>query len=94
MSRSKAETAGVGSCDQVPDEVHWVKTVGAPVPNDPRDGEVHQFFGPLPRHFDLEPQDGSDAPDAHYVRSDVPPDTDGEGRTVWIYEYRARDAEC
>ena len=70
-------------------DIHWIRTVGAPSPGDPRDGELHQFSGALPEHFDLEPwDDASQTGDAHYVRSTDPPVTDDEGRTVWIFEYK------
>jgi hypothetical protein len=75
------------------DDSHWVRTVGAPGPDDPRDGELHQLFGPLPDHFDLEPWD--DDPDdestegyVRYFKSDRAPLEDDEGRTVWLYEFR------
>ncbi len=74
------------------DEAHWVRTVGAPRQGDPRDGELHQLFGPLPDFFDLEPCDEQDESAEDYVRyfrSDASsPITDAEGRTVWIYESR------
>ena len=75
------------------DEIHWVRTVGAPEPDDPRNGELHQLLGALPDQFDLEPWD--DDPDdesaegyATYFRSDAPPFEDDEGRTIWLYEFR------
>ena len=53
----------------VPDESFWIRTVGAPIAGDPRDGELHQVFGgTLPPTFDLEPwDDDPDAEDARYV---------------------------
>jgi hypothetical protein len=67
----------------------WGRTVGAPAPGDPRDGELHQFLGPLPTAFDLEPwDDDTDGTDAHYVREDGPPSIEDDGRTVWRYIYR------
>lgn len=71
--------------------VHWVRTVGAPRPGDPRDGEVHQLFGTLPDAFDLEPWDGdSDGVDAHYVQDQTSPPVEEDGRTVWQYIYAPR----
>ena len=75
------------------DDLHWVRTVGAPEPHDPRDGELHQLFGPLPDHLDLEPWDddpGEESAEGHvrYVRSDRAPLVDDDGRTIWLYEFR------
>ncbi len=74
---------------------HWIQTIGAPLPNDPRDGELHRFSGPLPERFYLEAwgddEDGDQAeeqPAARYVRSASPPRTDDDGRTIWLYEYQ------
>lgn len=74
-------------------EVFWIKTVGAPRSGDPRDGELHQTFGPLVEQFDLEPwdDDTGSSEDAHYVRSSAPPNLDDEGRLVWTSEYRPKD---
>ena len=76
-----------------PDHWHWVKTVGAPEPDDPRDGELHQLHGELPDHFDLEPwdedPDEADVRDARYFKVDTPPVVDEEGRLVWLYEFRS-----
>lgn len=73
------------------EKFRWIMTVGARTPGDPRDGELHGLLGDLPEHFDLEPweewEDQED--DVRYFRSDSPPIVDDEGRTVWIYEYRA-----
>jgi hypothetical protein len=76
-------------------DTQWVQTVGAPTPDDPRDGELHQFSGALPERFYLEAWsedesgDGADEqPAAHYVRSASPPRTDADGRTIWLYEYQ------
>lgn len=64
-----------------------VRTVGAPAADDPRDGELHQFFGSLPGQFDLEPWDGmADGIDAHYVRDDSPPVEEGD-RLIWQFKY-------
>lgn len=77
------------------DEWHWVKTVGAPEPGDPRDGELHQLYGELPDHFDLEPwdedpnKDEASDRDARYFKKAAPPVVDDEGRLVWLYEFRA-----
>ncbi len=70
--------------------VVWVRTIGAPTAGDPRDGELHQVFGALPDHFDLEPWDEEELAggDVRYFRADAPPIVDQEGRTVWRYEYR------
>lgn len=73
---------------------HWVQTIGAPTLDDPRDGELHHFSGELPERFYLEAWaedesgDGAEQPAARYVRSVSPPRTDGEGRTVWSYDYQ------
>jgi hypothetical protein len=72
---------------------HWIRTIGAPTPGDPRDGELHECLGKLRVHFDLEPWDESSDDDVRYFRSDVPPVVDEQGRTVWIYEYRPTDAD-
>jgi hypothetical protein len=79
------------------EDVFWVRTVGAPSADDPRDGELHRFTFRLPERFDLEPWDEDDDSDetdvsrsARYVRSDQPPSVDEEGRTVWLYEYRPK----
>ncbi len=78
----------------MPDEdVYWVRTVGAPSPNDPRDGELHRFTGHLPERFDLEPWGEDDDAEAasgsaRYVRSEQPPTIDDEGRTVWLFAYQ------
>jgi len=74
-------------------DVYWVRTVGAPSPNDPRDGELHRFSGRLPERFDLErwgeyEETDVSADSARYVRSEQPPTVDGEGRTVCLYEYQ------
>ena len=74
-------------------EAHWIKTVGAPAGGDRRDGELHQVFGPLPAHFDLEPwDDAPDAGDARYARADRPPERNN-GRLIWVYELRRPDVE-
>jgi hypothetical protein len=71
---------------------HLVKTVGAPRAGDPRDGELHEFFGPLKDHFDLEPwDDDSRDEDARYYKQAGPPEFDENGRAVWLYVYRAPD---
>ena len=72
-----------------PDEsVHWVRTVGAPHPDDPRDGELHQLFGRLPDSFDLEPWDDElDGLDAHYVRDPHAAPVEEDGRLIRQYNY-------
>jgi hypothetical protein len=52
--------------------------------------ELHQLFGELPEHFDLEPPE-ADKPVA--AMSNTSDQThaqivDGEGRRIWIYELR------
>jgi hypothetical protein len=75
--------------DDLERDVTWVRTVGAPTPDDPRDGELHQFPGPPPAAFDLEPWDeDAGGMDAHYVRDEGPPFMDEDGRTIWRYVYR------
>lgn len=66
--------------------VYWVRTLGGPRPGDPRDGELHQFFGPLRDQFDLEPP--VDGADARYVRDTDTPPVEEDGRTIWIYRYQ------
>jgi hypothetical protein len=68
--------------------VHWVKTVGAAEPGDPRDGELHQLFGEPPDHFDVQLGDESAGDFVRYIRSDSASIVDDGGRTVWIYEFR------
>jgi hypothetical protein len=66
----------------------WCRTIGAPTPGDPRDGELHQFYGRPPRAFDLEPWDeDAEGQDAHYVLEGGPPSIEEDGRTVWRYIY-------
>ena len=55
---------------------------------DPRDGELHQLFGPLPEHFDLESWDESVGVDVRYSRSDQPPAVADNRSTIWICEFR------
>jgi hypothetical protein len=70
------------------DSVHWVRTVGAPHPDDPRDGELHQLFGRLPDSFDLEPWDDElGGLDAHYVRDPHAAPVEEDGRLIWQYNY-------
>lgn len=74
--------------DEAEHDVTWCRTVGAPAPGDPRDGELHQVYGRPPSAFDLEPwDDDADGVDAHYVREDGPPSIEEDGRTVWRYIY-------
>lgn len=93
-SRSPVERP-TGILNRMSDEdVYWIRTVGGPSPNDPRDGELHRFSGRLPERFDLEPWGEDDetevsADSARYVRSEQPPTVDDDGRTVWLYEYQA-----
>ncbi|WP_157887700.1 hypothetical protein [Frondihabitans sp. PAMC 28766] len=73
-------------------EEFWLRTTGAPTRDDPRDGALHRSPS-LPGHLDLEPLDENpdfegDEDDAHYVRSDLPPEIDHEGRTIWLYEFK------
>ena len=73
--------------NDLPDqEAHWVRTVGGPRPGDPRDGELHQFFGRLRDHFDLESWDDQ-GDDPRYVRDAITPCVEEDGRTIWIYRY-------
>jgi hypothetical protein len=75
-------------------DAYWIMTVGAPIPGDPRDGELHQCFGSLPDHFDLEPwEEVPGAVDARYVRAAGPPVIDEQGRTVWVYEFRPANVQ-
>lgn len=77
--------------DESSNAVYWARTVGAPTPNDPRDGELHQGHGAPPDAFDLEPWD--DEPggvDAHYVRDQSSPPVEEDGRVVWQYVYTPR----
>lgn len=76
------------SDDQSSREVHWLRTVGGPRPGDQRDGELHQFFGDLPDHFDLESWDDEADDDARYVRDPGAQPTEEDGRTVWNYHYQ------
>lgn len=71
------------------DVFHWAKTVGAPRPEDRRDGELHKVFGETPApHFDLEPwDDDPDGIDARYVLSAGGQIIDERGRSVWVYTY-------
>jgi len=69
------------------DSLHWVRTVGAPRPGDPRDGELHQFYK-LPEAFDLEPWDvDPEGVDAHYVKDPASAPAVEDGREVWRYVY-------
>jgi hypothetical protein len=67
----------------------WIKTVGGPRADDPRNGEMHQLFEDVPsQRFTLEPWEGqTDAEDAVYDLASAEPVIDDEGRTVWIYNY-------
>jgi hypothetical protein len=74
--------------DDSPGESYWVRTVGAPRPGDPRDGELHQFFGVLRDAFYLEPADDyRSGEDARYVRDPSSAPVDDDGRLVWIFTY-------
>jgi hypothetical protein len=67
--------------------VSWGRTIGAPLPGDPRDGELHQFLGPPPEAFDLEPHGEANGPDAHYIKDIDYPAVEEDGRLVWQYIY-------
>ena len=75
-------------------ENYWVRTIGAPRLGDPRDGELHQFFGRLRDAFDLEPRDDDpDGEDAHYVRDPLlSGPIEEDGRLVWIFTYQPIEA--
>jgi hypothetical protein len=71
------------------EQVYWIRTVGGPRPGDPRDGELHQFFGELPDDFDLEPwDDDPEGVDAHYVKDTASPSVMEEGRRIWRFVYQ------
>jgi hypothetical protein len=70
-------------------ESYWVRTVGAPRRGDPRDGELHQFFGSLRDAFYLESADDDpNGEDARYVRDRSSAPVEEDGRAVWIFTYQ------
>ena len=68
-------------------ELQWIRTVGAPTPGDPRDGELHQIRGPLPSHFDLEPWEETSAEgDVRYHRTEDAPVVDENNHTLAVVD--------
>jgi hypothetical protein len=77
-------------------EAHWIRTLGGPLPGDPRDGELHTHLGPPDGAFDLEawredPDESgvelANDDDAHYLLQNGPPEIGPDGRVVWLYRY-------
>ena len=74
-------------------EGYWVRTVGAPRLGDPRDGELHQFLGPLRPAFYLEPADDDPSgEDARYVLDPATAPVEEDGRVVWTFTYEPSQA--
>lgn len=80
------------AADEAHSDSYWVRTIGGPRPGDPRDGELHQFFGKLRDVFYLEPvEDDPTGEDARYVRDPTSAPVEEDGRLVWIFTYQPSD---